>query len=875
MSSPPSPATSTRAASLHTPVRKHRERSSFPSVAALNPFRKKASPKPTEFHPPIEPYEVAPGIWNTDATAKVFGYLELSEKTDKQKSKTLEPGVWHPSRIPNRKPVPDSDFQDINKKALHKIGTAIIKPCPPQITVEVPDHISKGQTGEVHRSLPRVWKQGGKPRMRTVSKDDQLIQRGANPRTGLVSPFVTSDSSDDNFGRDYVAMSNLNIDIQPLPKGRVRSGKWRQHRVGWSLVESPLLSPITQSTGDHLSRKVSVKEIEDKLLVEMPGVDNPEPSNMTDLQMQKYQDGIARAYKHGGSNAMVKPETLPTPRQSTPDGPSSPPNKLHRIRRKMVKSGQSCTQQSDNTVIVDAQTPVFPVHLLGSGSKEMQRDSNITPSRTSKGSSMEARSKSRNVDSHNAFLDKTNEKNFGQKTKWSQCPRPQISPQQGIYQKTLDKPESLSKAGLVDLPASPTLSQRLPRVQFQHPSHFATLESSSCHRPVLLLPERLRAPEQRRGTLESACTITITSTLSQRQKTKQRPEIHRQNANEVISGMIQSLPGKHETTKEAYLQVGTIRKKTSSAIKPMAGTSHAELKESEALPHQGQSISELRLTELRPQPVAFQQKLSNHQKVSNPEAEHGARVAMIDNCRSLCLQQFHQREKPILTSVTQGLDLGSTNNVQGYEFRDLRSGVGIIPTCGPRGKKSAESGVERFSHKHATKIKYEASKEPFASMDIDFESDGCACFVGQPLNRLQSREKDSIIVRHEDPVERKRYLLTKAMDAGLHLTKIQGPWASSIKLGHIVHRLYHMVCHILRTLHPTSPAMLILRTPELKAQDYLYAAKEFILACSYLLVLLKVALAVRKMVILLAVLLFWLWHPTESLLAIFKWLMMA
>lgn len=101
-----------------------------------------------------------------------------------------------------------------------------------------------------------------------VSSEDRLTERGANPRTGLVSPFVTSES-ELGHDHDYLSMGRAGRP-QPFAKARTRSGKWKQDGLGWSLVESPLLSPIAQSTNAPPTRQVSLKELEDRLLVQMP-----------------------------------------------------------------------------------------------------------------------------------------------------------------------------------------------------------------------------------------------------------------------------------------------------------------------------------------------------------------------------------------------------------------------------------------------------------------------------------------------------------------------------------------------------------------------------------------------------------------------------
>ena len=92
-------------------------------------------------------------------------------------------------------------------------------------------------------------------RRRTVSRDDTLVVRGANPRTGIVSPYVTSSLGSSEERKDYVG-SNGNDDsnreedktdgearrewirTQRIAHGSDALGSWRPGRNGWTRVPS-------------------------------------------------------------------------------------------------------------------------------------------------------------------------------------------------------------------------------------------------------------------------------------------------------------------------------------------------------------------------------------------------------------------------------------------------------------------------------------------------------------------------------------------------------------------------------------------------------------------------------------------------------------
>ncbi|KAL9041924.1 MAG: hypothetical protein Q9180_000959 [Flavoplaca navasiana] len=60
-------------------------------------------------------------------------------------------------------------------------------------------------------------------RMLWCTKDeDRLIRRGANPRTGLISPFISDEIGDDSAGNDYVKARDVRQDCGPISNAQVR-----------------------------------------------------------------------------------------------------------------------------------------------------------------------------------------------------------------------------------------------------------------------------------------------------------------------------------------------------------------------------------------------------------------------------------------------------------------------------------------------------------------------------------------------------------------------------------------------------------------------------------------------------------------------------
>ncbi|KAL9004091.1 MAG: hypothetical protein Q9188_003077 [Gyalolechia gomerana] len=70
-------------------------------------------------------------------------------------------------------------------------------------------------------------------RRTSVCREDVLTKRGANPRTGIVSPCILSGNSDASDGNDYVHVGWVQKERGSTAPANER---WRQDDLGWSLV---------------------------------------------------------------------------------------------------------------------------------------------------------------------------------------------------------------------------------------------------------------------------------------------------------------------------------------------------------------------------------------------------------------------------------------------------------------------------------------------------------------------------------------------------------------------------------------------------------------------------------------------------------------
>ncbi len=323
-------STSHKAGLLHSfekpQARRHHSRSStFPISLSLGFLRKKdrsRTPKApvsvsgaaveTRIEPAEEPWEVAPGIWSNEATAKVFGYLDVPEnnrrKGKQRGSRSTGPSDrWRKesSLSPGREEVQRdqaSKAANINKDLGHSAQEGFAAEGVPRMHERKYERVNVSEETEVETDRGRVKFKRAQRKIRTVSKDDTFVARGANPRTGVVSPYATSESARSESMTRSRRDESAGWREKRTGRGmeRTASGRWMQDSHGWSLVESPTPSPIPQPGTAPMGQRrssVPVKELQDKFVVNMPSAKEPSPLQMSKEQIKEYQRSVERAYR--------------------------------------------------------------------------------------------------------------------------------------------------------------------------------------------------------------------------------------------------------------------------------------------------------------------------------------------------------------------------------------------------------------------------------------------------------------------------------------------------------------------------------------------------------------------------------------------------
>ncbi|KAL2000663.1 hypothetical protein VTN02DRAFT_2776 [Thermoascus thermophilus] len=215
--------------------------------------------------------------------------------------------------------------------------------------------------GRKANSLAGMMKQGRFKRKKRSDQagngDDRLMVKGANPRTGVISPSVMSvsnptDSSQDEATRNRAGKKKwrlkgdqwISLDIdQSTPSGGSVAGKNKGSTPSSHHGASPVSGPGAVSS-----------DWEDKFVVNMPSAREPNPPTMTAQQIAEFQKSIEKVYREGGT--LLDPESLPSPRAITPEDKYTPPQKLE----KKPNAGPPKMTAGGSLVEADKQPSVSP-----------------------------------------------------------------------------------------------------------------------------------------------------------------------------------------------------------------------------------------------------------------------------------------------------------------------------------------------------------------------------------------------------------------------------------------------------------------------------------------------------------------------------------
>lgn len=199
-------------------------------------------------------------------------------------------------------------------------------------------------------------------------------------------------------------------------------------------------------------------------------------------------------------------------------------------------------------------------------------------------------------------------------------------------------------------------------------------------------------------------------------------------------------------------------------------------------------------------------------------------------------------------------------------------GDGCTPTYGHRGENGDQTYAEWGFVGDAEDDVGSRVVHPIDPTEYAVRSDGCAWFAGQWAESDHAEgHLGSVVGKDVKALEQRQPILKTAASAKLFMHAFEDWLQFSAKLIWVQHRLYKMARHILRTFHHNSPTLTVLRSPNAKPQDYLVAMKDISLAVAYLLVLLNVYMALRKLFVMAMRVVYWVCHPVDLVAMAFRW----
>ncbi|EAS29455.3 uncharacterized protein CIMG_08201 [Coccidioides immitis RS] len=223
---------------------------------------------------------------------------------------------------------------------------------------------------------------------RTVSRDDYLTARGANPRTGVISPSITTCSSHSDTSGSLEELVDQ--------KDQKKNKKWRLKGDQWISLdrneETPLPSPgagnldadrvvnIEDRARSYVRRLhqsgVPHSQVEDRFVVNMPSAREPCPPTMTTQQIWEFQKAIDKIYKNGETFPDHNPPLEPV-RNSSGTPPKSLSSRDYSKDRLGGVTGHAARCASIQEPIDITRHPALPSeqrHFLGSiGAKGAER----------------------------------------------------------------------------------------------------------------------------------------------------------------------------------------------------------------------------------------------------------------------------------------------------------------------------------------------------------------------------------------------------------------------------------------------------------------------------------------------------------------------
>ncbi|PKY01452.1 hypothetical protein P168DRAFT_306615 [Aspergillus campestris IBT 28561] len=194
-------------------------------------------------------------------------------------------------------PTPSKEKQKVPYEAYRKIVSLASSS-----RQEIAKHKLKYTGGSPKSAIPSLRGANSSPKAETRPSVDSLRNSGRTSNRRATKDRQLSINTSDSSPQKYQERNDTATDS--------------------SAQSYPSVSPVSQPES-------SITDWEDRFVVNMPSAKDPNPPGLTDHQIRKFQQSIESVHEAGGG--MLDPDTLPSPRTTSPEN-----NTSHRQREQKI-----------------------------------------------------------------------------------------------------------------------------------------------------------------------------------------------------------------------------------------------------------------------------------------------------------------------------------------------------------------------------------------------------------------------------------------------------------------------------------------------------------------------------------------------------------
>ena len=692
-------------------------------------------------------------------------------------------------------------------------------------------------------------------RMRTASKDDALTARGANPRTGLISPYITSDN-DNRYSDGY---AGVELQVKGHRDGSNYSGQWKQIGGEWMLVKS-----LRKCESGVFEERMLTASVDNENSFTTSHISDRDPHQSSTKQTERHEAGVSKALIR--QCRLLDAAMLPT--SGCRQGPKK--NMIQKqfpeIRRKQVGSGLRIREVSTDAFVMGSRIHDSVMHMspqIVSGDRtQWNTTGNSQKSIVGSRQSLNRTSRfqpflGRRVESpdtcHNMLPSKERvRRDFnGVDNNSSLENNPRLL--------NLDEREESVK-GSVDgenqvfrtTPRNPSneyLEQHLPFFQ-RDPAARTEYVATQC-RSQHFLPTTIRAV---RGTRHSTSTgLHLATTVSRdcgcgavnHGLRYDRPSIERQNGLNLVPQLTRnSCRGviNQRAPQAAKKQLLFVDRSKAAAEAVQSTTFPSRLHQNRQVP-EGHSQQPFR--GCRAKPLIPATDLYTGWVISDP---------------------FYEAQPRIPNSSTAQHPKSFSLSNQRCTYTSCPSITRVEDVQKQKQKQEIEIGTRDSIHERLDSIKegYPLSRvrhsEALHTTDEDrTDVDGAVVVISQGKRAISSETAHSLSSN-----EAKCLWLDNLLQ--LQLLKV---------LKHLAPKLTAMVHRVLVTFHPNSPAMKLLLDTETSLEGYIMPGQDILMAMLYLLILIALCILLAKVIAFAIAFISLLVVPLKIFLIIMRWMSSA